>query len=120
MAIAYTSIAKRRHLRGLDVCGFVVFSGSYTAAGDTITAAQLGLTKIDMVQPDALFMGATHGYFFSVIPVSPDTAGRFASFTLSIADMTLSTGATADLAASTYPAALSGITNGIYLRAVGF
>lgn len=120
MPATATIIARRRHLRGSDLLAYVVFSGSYTAAGDSITAASLGLTKLDHVTVDALFQGATHCYFFSVVPTLPDTAGRFTAFTLAIADMTMSTGATADLAASAYPAALTGMSLGMQLRAVGF
>lgn len=119
MTATPTIISRRRHIRGQDFIGFIVFSGSYTAAGDPITAASLGLNKLDLVSTDALFQGATHCYFFSVVPTTPDTNGRFTAFTLAIADMTMSTGATADLSAAAYPAALTAMAPGMYIRAVG-
>lgn len=115
-----TIVARRRHLKGADIIATVAFTGSYTAAGDSITAGQLGLQKLDMVSTQGLFQGATHSYFFSVVPTTPDSAGRFTAFTLSILDLVYSSIAAADLAASAYPAALTGITPGIYIRAVGF
>jgi hypothetical protein len=119
MTATPTIVSRRRHIRGSDILGFVVFSGSYTAAGDPITAAALGLQKFDSVTVDALFQGATHCYFFSVVPTTPDANGRFTAFTLAIADMTMSTGATADLSAAAYPAALTAMAPGMQIRAAG-
>lgn len=118
MTATVTVAQKRRHLRGFDLGLLVAFTGSYTAGGDTITAASCGFGAFETVIPAPMFQGATHAYMFSVVPVSPDTAGRFASFTLSIMDLTYSAIAAADLAASAYPAALTGITNGISIRAL--
>jgi len=115
-----TIISRRRHIRGQAYIAYVAFSGNYTASGDSIAAADLGLSKLDMVQVPGCFAGATHTYFFSVVPTTPDANGRFTAFTLNIKDMLDSTGATADLTAGAYPAALTGITPGIYIQAIGF
>lgn len=121
MTTTPTIIAKRRHLKGPAYYGYFVFSGSYTAAGDSITAASMGLTKLDAVILSAgVVQGATHAYFPSAVPTTPDAAGRFTAFTLPILDLLYSSIAAADLAASAYPAALTGLTPGFYFEAIGF
>lgn len=121
MAVTPTIVAKRRHLKGSAYYGFLVFSGSYTALGDSITAASMGLNKFDaIILTSGVIQGTTHSYFPSIVPTAPDAAGRFTAFTMPILDLVYSSIAAADLAASTYPAALTGLAPGFYFEAVGF
>lgn len=81
----------------------LVFSGTYAANGEAITAANLGMSRIFTVQITA----SPIAYFPSMVPTTPNAAdGSFATFNVAWNDGTAA-GAVAELANGAYPAAIS-------------
>lgn len=73
MGAVTVSIVKRTGLlpTGKAVIADVTFSGSYGAGGDTYTASQFGMTRVDAMIPQGDAVGsATTGY-----AVAPDLSG---------------------------------------------
>lgn len=117
MTATATVISKRRHLRGHEYVATVAFTSNYPAVGDTITAASMGLSKIEHVTPPGPLMGAAL-FFFGITPVSPDTNGLFASFKVPVTHLVIATGVTADHAVGAYEAEVAAATH--YIRILGF
>lgn len=91
----------------------LTFSGTYAAPGETITAANLGMSLFYNVQATE----SITAYFANVIPTTPSAQdGAFATFTLQFEDGTQA-GAVVQLANGAYPAPITGGV--LYLLALG-
>lgn len=101
MAIAVTITKKWYDGKKQFVLGTLVFSGSYSTGGDTLSFTGLGIQS--SLAPDQVWVGGTSGYAFGYVPGSPASQSN--------GKVKISTTAATELAAGAYPAGITGDTN---------
>lgn len=112
MALAFTLVDSWDDGKRVHVAGKITASGSYTTGGDTLDLTALGALGIPTTQPPiqgTAWMDGLAGYDYVFAPGAAINANKVKMF-----QQGSSAGAFAELAAGSYPAAITGDTITFY------